>query len=336
MGRFLTAVVLGSFAVAQFSLASSRQSQNTNTIEQNPGTQPLTTPATAPSSGSAPVSRPVPGSGTPTIADPASLAPDSAAGARSRALPKLPPAPAGKSTVMGGAIRDVDPVRDQFMLHVYGGNPIKVLFDERTKVYSNGNKISLLHLGPEDHASVETVLDGDHIFARSIHILSHSPQGESQGQVLGFNPRTGKLTLQAVTAREPLILRVPQGTPVTFEGQAASKTASPASTARLTDLVQGTMVSVQFESDDRGSGVVRHVAILAKPGSSFIFKGNVSFLDLHAQRLDLVDPRDNQSYEIFFDPSQFPASEKFHTGMQLTVTATFDGSRYTATAIREK
>lgn len=33
----------------------------------------------------------------------------------------LPPAPKGKSTVIGGAIRGVDRVRDQFTLDVFGG-----------------------------------------------------------------------------------------------------------------------------------------------------------------------------------------------------------------------
>ena len=35
-------------------------------------------------------------------------------------LPTLPAAPRGKSTVIGGAIHDVDPVRDQLTLNVSG------------------------------------------------------------------------------------------------------------------------------------------------------------------------------------------------------------------------
>ncbi len=309
MGRFFTGVVItagviGSLAGVPFCLAGVRQNQNL-------GEQSVSIVAAV--SAAAPVS---------TVTPPGA------------SLFALPSAPAGRSTVMGGAIREVDPVRDQFMLHVYGGSSIKILFDERTHVYSNGTRIPLLHLGSADHVSVETVLDGDHIFARSIHILSNSPEGETQGQVLKFNPHTGRLTLQASIARVPLVLRVPSGTPVTRKGQAMSGTGIQ--TSSLADLVRGSMVAVQFTSDDHGSGVVRNIAILAQPGSSFVFAGEVSFLDLHAQRLDLVDPRDNQSYEISFDPSGFPASQKFHVGMFLLVTATFDGTRYTATTIREK
>src|SRR5271167_1635129 len=54
----------------------------------------------------------------------------------------LPSAPKGKSTVIGGSIRSVDRVRDQFMLDVFGGRKLKVLFDERTQIYRDGVKSS--------------------------------------------------------------------------------------------------------------------------------------------------------------------------------------------------
>jgi hypothetical protein len=131
-------------------------------------------------------------------------------------------------------------------------------------------------------------------------------------------------------------LHVPPGTPVTLQGQAAAAHGAHGSKGALADLVRGAMITVKFESDDHGGGVVNQIAILARPGSSFIFAGNISFFDLHANRLDIVDPRDNQTYDIFFEPGLFPISKKFHPGMHLVVTATFDGSRYTATSILDK
>ena len=65
-------------------------------------------------------------------------------------LPTLPPIPPGKSTVIGGAIHDVDPVRDQFMLKVFGGKSMKILFDERTQVYRDGKKTPLRDLRAND------------------------------------------------------------------------------------------------------------------------------------------------------------------------------------------
>src|ERR1700739_4749954 len=63
-------------------------------------------------------------------------------------LASLPPAPTGKSTIIGGEIRNVDPVLDQFTLKAYGQKSIKVFFDERTQIYRDGNRIPLRELGP--------------------------------------------------------------------------------------------------------------------------------------------------------------------------------------------
>ncbi len=54
----------------------------------------------------------------------------------------LPAPPAGKPTVIGGIIRSVDPVRDQMSLRVFGGKPMKMLFDVRTQVFRDGKRVS--------------------------------------------------------------------------------------------------------------------------------------------------------------------------------------------------
>jgi cold shock CspA family protein len=91
---------------------------------------------------------------------------------------------------------------------------------------------------------------------------------------------------------------------------------------------------VKFDPGVPGQGVATEVDILAAPGSAFVFSGQLSFLDSHSGRLVIADPRDNQSYEVFFHPSQFPASRQLREGSYVRVTATFDGSRYVATNIR--
>ncbi len=250
----------------------------------------------------------------------------------SHGMPALPSVPAGKSTVIGGAIRSVDPVRDQFTLKVFGGHSMKILFDERTHLYRDGVKTSLRDLHPENHASIETVLDGTHIFAVSIHILSRAPKGECQGQVLKYDPGTRDLTVSAALSHEAIELTVPTGTPIVRVGQAASSSTG----SGPSDLVKGTLVSVQFESNNKGRGIARQISILATPGSLFTFSGNISFLDLHSKRLVVVDPRDNQRYPISFDPARFPVSQHLHLGTPVMVTANFDGTRYVASAIQVK
>lgn len=241
----------------------------------------------------------------------------------------LPPLPRGKSTVIGGAIGGVDRVRDQLTLNVFGGRTLKVLFDERTQVYRDGVKTGLRDLRAGDHVSVETVLDGTMVFARSIRLLSALPEGECQGQVLSYDPVDRELTVRDVLSREPVKLHVAAGAVFVRQGQAASTSLASGSS----DLAPGTLVSVKFQSDNKGRGVVSQIAILATPGTAFVFVGSVVFLDLHSGLLALVDPRDGRRYDVFFDSDRLPMSHEMHEGMDVTLTADFDGSRYVARAI---
>lgn len=245
-------------------------------------------------------------------------------------LPALPAPPQGRSTVEGGTIRSVDPVRDQLTLKVYGAKPMKILYDARTQVYRDGVKAPLSDLHAHDHASVQTVLDGTKIFALSIHMLSQAPEGETQGQVLDYDAGTGLLTMTAALSGQPIRLHVPAGISVVGVGQV--KISSPS--AGLQDLVKGTLVSVRFDSSNNGRGVARQISILATPGSSFVFTGNVVSLDLAKNRLVLLDPKDDQSYAIVFDPGRFPMSRDLHLGTHVTVTTNFDGAHYVANSIK--
>jgi hypothetical protein len=241
----------------------------------------------------------------------------------------LPPAPQGKSTVIGGAIRGVDRVRDQFTLDVFGGRALKVLFDERTHIYRDGVKGSMGDLRAGDHVSVETVLDGTTVFARSIHMLSELPRGDSQGQVTDYNFADHELTMLDAQSRQLVKFRVPDGTAFVRQGQAATSAVEPGPG----DLVTGTLISVKFQSDNKGHGVASQVAILATPGTAFVFAGNVASLDLHLGLLVVVDPRDDKRYDVFFDSARFPVSRDLHEGADVMVNADFDGARYVANAI---
>jgi hypothetical protein len=241
----------------------------------------------------------------------------------------LPSVPKGKSTILGGEIQNVDPVRDRLTLRVFGQRPVKILFDERTHVYLDGKMIPLRDLHSHDHASVQTVLDGTDVFALSIHILSRTPEGEYQGHVLNYNPKTKELTVSAALSHKPLKLLVPIDTPVIRKGKAAPFSVI----SGRSDLVKGTLVAVKFESDKKGRGIASQITILATPGSAIAISGSLSSLDLHSGLLVLVDPVDEKSYEIFVDFARFPKSQNLHVGDSIRVTATFDGTRYLADAI---
>jgi hypothetical protein len=238
-------------------------------------------------------------------------------------LPDLPTMPRGKSTVIGGSIRQVDGVRDQLTLNIFGGRAMKILFDERTQVYRDGQKAPLRDLHAGDHVSVETMLDGTTVFARSIHMLSHLPEGECQGQVVSYDHGNGELMVRDSLSPEPVKLHVTSATTILRQGQESSSG----------DLSAGTLISIHFQADSTGQNVASKIAVLATPGSAFVFAGNVVFLDLHSGLLALVDPRDDRRYEISFDPARLRLSRDVHEGSAVTVTANFDGARYAASAV---
>ena len=238
-------------------------------------------------------------------------------------LPALPPLPSGRATEIGGAILTMDQVRDQLTIDVFGGKSMNILFDARTRLYRDGKPASTGDLRRGERVSLETVLDGTVVFARSIHILTQWPGGECQGQVESFNRGTGELTLRDTLAPEPLNLHVSASTHILGQGQ---------QTASAAELGAGALVAVKFRSDGSGQGTAQEIRVLAAPGAAFVFNGTLSFLDMHAGLLVLVDPRDQKHYEISFNPG-LPSSRKLREGADVSVNAAFDGTRYSAKTI---
>jgi hypothetical protein len=241
----------------------------------------------------------------------------------------LPPAPSGKSTIFGGEIRSIDPVRDELVLKVYGEKPMKILFDERSLAYLDGKRIRLRTLRPEDHAAVETTLDGANIFAVSIHALSRSPEGDYQGRVMSYDPGSGALTITSSASREPFTVQVLKDASFARQGQPAFASAP----SGPSDLQKGSLVAVDFESDRQGHGVASKITVFAVPGAAFAFSGNISALDMHIGSLVLTDPRDQRTYQISFDSAHLPEGKDLHIGEHVSVKADYDGAHYVANRI---
>ncbi len=89
---------------------------------------------------------------------------------------------------------------------------------------------------------------------------------------------------------------------------------------------------MDFTSGKQGRAVATHIGILATPGSQFIFSGNITALDLHSGLLALLDPTDDKSYQVHFDPVTLPV-KNLHEGEHVTVRANFDGAHYEAVSI---
>jgi hypothetical protein len=242
----------------------------------------------------------------------------------SNGLPDLLPQPKGKATLIGGTILKVDRVRDQMTLNVFGGGKTKILFDTRTHIYRDGVLTSAADLQNGARVYVDTVLAGVDIFAQTIRLRTQYAAGQGSGQVASYDARAGVLVLNDTISPRQLKLRILPTTEVSREGQTAS----------AGDLREGTLVSVTFLSDGNREPAAHTIAILAAPGNTYVFVGRVIHLDLHLGLVVMVDPRDQKTYEISFDPNFTGISDNLREGATVEATTRFDGAHYTASAIK--
>lgn len=261
------------------------------------------------------------GSGSPNTISPNPVALNNQ---EPRALPDLPPQPKGKTTLIGGRIRVVDHVRDRIILDIFGGGHMTVLFDERTHMFSGPQRGAPDDLKEGERAYVDTTLDGTDIFARNIRVLPTVPTGQGNGQIVDYDASRRELTLRDTLSPRPVKMRLMAGATIVRGDQSAT----PA------DLQPGTLVTLAFVP---GSGkrsdkqpMVSEVSILASPGATFFFSGQVSFLDLRRGLVVVVDPRDNKSYEVYVDANDPELARKIREGSDVMIEARFDGTHYEA------
>jgi hypothetical protein len=249
-------------------------------------------------------------SGNSEIAlDPASLLPD---------LPSLAPS---KATLVGGTVERLDRVQDRVTLLVFGGGKMKIVFDPRTRIDRDGAPASATDLRPGDRIYVDTVLDGSTVFARNIHLKSAAPTGESQGVIVSY--RRGELTMRDQLSPHSVKVRLSPSTRI-VKGNRTSSTS---------ELVPGTLIAVKFGVQQDGRDLAQEVAVLAVPGSSFTFAGEVINLDLRTGLLVLTSSTDRKTYEIYLDPSAGTVDDNLRQGANVSVIARFDGDRYVARSI---
>lgn len=256
-----------------------------------------------------------------------SLSPNSVSASTTSAvhsIASLPPLPAGKTTLLGGTIASVDHIRDRIVLEVFGGGRYPVLFDDRTRVSDQGKQEPVDALRAGQRAYIDTTLDGTAIFARNIRLDGNSPTGQGTGQIVSFDSRNGELMLRDTLDPEPIKLRLAPAASILRDGHPVQPS----------ELHSGTLVNVTFTSAG-DKATVRELSILASPGEGFVFSGRVQFLDLRRGLLVIVDPRDNKSYEVYFNPGADAQVRSVQEGTDITATTSFDGHRYLVQSVTQ-
>jgi hypothetical protein len=302
-------------------------------IAQNTA-NPSNVPASPPSVGSEPVgtsATPAPSSAPPQ-ADTATTTPSGRAQDQRESEAKreregkdplldLPPLPNDpRVSVIGGKVISVDRIMDRIELQPFGGKKTEIAFDVRTQVSRDGIKIASKEIHPGDRVYADTLLDKERrVFAKSIRVVTKLRDTDrGHGQVIAYDAASGKLTMRDELVSQPLSLHLTRDTVI-------RKNDAPGSIA---DLQPGALIAVSFTPG--GEGQVQELSVLAVPGSSFIFAGPVTHLDLSNHLLVVSNKTDGKSYDIDYDPARAGALKDVREGADVTVNAEFDGKRYVA------
>jgi hypothetical protein len=306
MCRFIVVLLFAGLAFAQSS--TSPDSGSTNPA----------VPAADSSSGS---------SNSATQAAPATSSAQADSAQRERegkdALFDLPPVPKdARVSLIGGKVVKVDQIMDRIAIQPFGGNKTELAFDVRTQVHRDGASIAIKDLRPGDRVYVDTLSDNGRVFAKSIRVVTKAREAErAHGQVVSYDAANGKFIMRDELLSEPVTLHLSQDT-VIRKGQETGSTA---------DLIPGALVSVTFIPG--GQGIVKELSVLAVPGTSFTFSGLVMRLNLATHLLVVANKTDGKSYEIDYDPARLGTKKDLREGSEVSVSATFDGQRYTAQTV---
>jgi len=231
----------------------------------------------------------------------------------------LPPLPNKPVSLIGGTIIDLDPVRNQLTIRPFGDRKkMHFSFDLRTQITAEGKPVNERDLKTGQRISIETMLDGTHVFAKVIRIQT-AAHGSGYGQVIDYDPSGRILTLRDELSGEPVHFHV-SPTAVVRTGN---------ETRPATNLTSGSLVSLSFETE-RDQPVVREISLLAQPGSSFSFYGKITFVDLSRKTVAIDNQNDDKNYEIHLSSIPQSMMRNLHEGTVVGISAVFDGSQYIA------
>jgi tetrahydromethanopterin S-methyltransferase subunit F len=240
-------------------------------------------------------------------------------------LLSVPPMPKGKTTLVGGQVRNIDQIRNHMDVDSFGGGHMRVHFDERSHFFRNGVETTQLAIRKGDRVYVDSMLDNTRVFARNVRINTGVTAANASGQIMGFNPKTGALTLRDQIAARPVTFIVDQSTNLIAEKN------SGVSSVTRNDLKPGALIAVKF-APTGNHGIAREISVLAVPGTVFTFVGRVSNLDMRGL-VSVDNQSDQKNYDIHFDPVQTRPNRSLVVGSNVIVKATFDGRQYQAESI---
>jgi hypothetical protein len=231
-----------------------------------------------------------------------------------------PPMPTGEISLIGGTVKSIDRIRNRLTVEPFHAGAIKMRFDERTHIYRDGVETTMMGINKGDRVYVDSQLDKSFILARNIRVVTSAEAADARGQILAM--RSGEMMMADELSSQPVVFRVDSSTVVKRRDGGGSQT----------DLTPGSVVAIRFAAG-RHSGVAREVTVLAQPGNTFKFAGEITHLDVSRGQLAIHNRADDKTYELSFDPATTPGWQTLHVGSAVSITARFTGKDYRATDV---
>jgi hypothetical protein len=232
----------------------------------------------------------------------------------------LPPLPQAQVTLIGGTVTSLDEVMNQMAFQPFGTKKeMRVHFDTRTRFFRDGAPISQRDIRQGQHVYLDTMLNGDRIFAKTIWIRGAAQEGNTRGQVIRVDTQRNTLTIRDELADQAIKLQVSPTTPVKRGNQQVS----------LSEVREGALVALTFGPKRE----VQEISLLATPGSVFTFAGQVTHLDLSRRLIAIANRSDNNTYDIYLDAIAPNVTRQLREGLNVNISAVFDGTQYSARSV---
>jgi len=229
----------------------------------------------------------------------------------------LPELPRGKVTLIGGTVTRLDEIMNVMVVQPFGTKQkMKVAFDTRTGFFQDGKPISYKEIREGQRIYLDTMLNGSTVFAKKIWIQTSAESGIGRGQIVEYDPEHQTLTVRDELSNQPIKMLMTQNTVLKKDQEKAT----------ASELVPGVLVSLSFGPQKE----LREVTLLARPGSTFVFAGRITYLDLSRKIIAIDNRTDRTKYDISIDAIAPSVLRQLHEGEDITVSAVFDGSRYAA------
>lgn len=232
----------------------------------------------------------------------------------------LPPLPPRQITLIGGTVTGLDEVMNQMKLQPFGTKKeMRVHLDTRTRFFRDGSPITERDIKEGQRVYLDTMLNGDRVFAKTIWIRSSAEEGNSRGQIADIDVGHNTLTLRDELTEQSIKLQLSSHTAIRRGTQQGS----------LNDLTPGALVALSFGPQRD----VREIDVLASPGTVFTFAGQITYLDVSRKLIAIANQSDKKTYDIYMDTIAPSFLRQLREGVNVNVSAIFDGTRYAARSV---